>query len=96
MLEGAAIVADVFECLAERKVDIQHLAGRQTAGVGGKRLERGEIGIAGAKGFQIGAIVMWFGVVRPEGQSLARNVPAPRRTCPAPSATLPRLLYASA
>ena len=70
MLEGAPIVADVFERLAERKVDVQHLAGRQTAGVGGKRFERGEIGIAGAKGLQIGAIVMRFGVVGPEGQRL--------------------------
>ena len=64
MLEGAPIVADVFQRLAERKVDVQHLVGRQAAGVGGKRFERGEIGIAGAKGFQIRAIVMRFGVSR--------------------------------
>ena len=51
-------------------MDVQHLAGRQTVGVGGKRLERGEIGIAGAKGFQIGAMVMRFGVVGLEGQRL--------------------------
>ena len=31
MLEGALIVADVFQRLAERKVDVQHLAGRQAA-----------------------------------------------------------------
>ena len=70
MLEGAWIVADVFQRLAERKVDVQHLAGRQTVGVGGQRFERGEIGIVCAKGLQIRAIVMRFGVVRPEGQRL--------------------------
>ena len=70
MLEGARIVADVFERLAEREVDVQHLAGRQTVGVGGKRFERGEIGIARAKGFEIRAMVMRFGVIRPEGQRL--------------------------
>ena len=55
MLEGLPIVADVFERLAEAEVDVDHLAGRQTAGIGGKRFERGEIGIAGAKGLQIRA-----------------------------------------
>ena len=30
MLEGAAIVADVFERLAERKVDVHHLVGGQS------------------------------------------------------------------
>ena len=53
MLEGARIVADVFQRLAEREVDVRHLLGGQTAGVGGKRFQRGEIGIARAKGFEI-------------------------------------------
>ena len=58
MLEGARIVADVFQRLAERKVDIQHLAREGDGRVGGQCLERGEIGIARAKGLQIRAMVM--------------------------------------
>ena len=50
VLEGTRVVADVFQGLAERKVDVRHLVGRQAVGIGGKCLERGEIGIAGAKG----------------------------------------------
>ena len=53
MLKGAAIVADVFECLAEGEVDIDSiLPGGRRLGAGGQRFERGKIGIARAKGFQ--------------------------------------------
>ena len=70
MLEGPPIVSDVFECLAEREVDVHHLVGRQTVGVGCQRLERGEIGVVRVKGLQIGTNVMHFREVGPEGQSL--------------------------
>ena len=95
MLEGAAIVADVFERLAEREVDVQHLAGRQTVGVGGQRLERGEIGIAGAKGLQIRAIVMRFGIVGPRASACSYRAAA-SSNLPCCFSALPRLLCASA
>ena len=51
-------------------MDVQQLARRQALGVGGQCLERGEVGISGAKGLEIRAIVMGFGEVRPESQRL--------------------------
>ena len=63
MLERLAVIADVFQGFAQRKVDVDHFAGGQTIRVGGEPFEIRQIGIAGAKRFQVRTIVMGFGVV---------------------------------
>ena len=50
VLKGAWIIADVFQRLAQGKMDELHLRRRDPARVGGQRLEGGQIGIARAKG----------------------------------------------
>ena len=49
MCEGPIVISQVVEGLAEGKMDIERIARRQTVRLG-QRLERRQIGIAGAKG----------------------------------------------
>ena len=68
MLEGSRVVADVFECFAQGKMNVLPLAGGQVAGVGGQCFQCGQVGVARAKGLQVGEDVMGQGIARTEGQ----------------------------
>ena len=68
VLKSARVFTDVFECLAERKMDAQHLAGRQTILIGGKCFKIGKIRITRAKCFQIRPTEMCFSEVRLESE----------------------------